>query len=235
MKIAVLKFPGSFGSEDLIYSLHSMMNYEVKEIWYEDTSIDAYDCIFLPSGSISDDFIRPGALVKAEKMIALLKKYADRGGYVFGFGNGFQLLCEIGLLPGALLLNESGNFVGKNIYLSLDSAKSMPNSFIDLDEDKPLKLPIAHKYGRYFASDEVLADLRLNHQILYRYCNRFGVISLEYNPDGSCENIAGICNENRNVYGMMPHPDRATDEDLGNTDGKYVLESFIQTVKKSKK
>jgi len=161
-----------------------------------------------------------------EKVIA----FANNGGFLFGVCNGFQILCEAGLLPGALLHNSNQKFICKNTYIKAENNNSSVTQLIDTTQ--ALKIPIAHGEGKYYADDETLAKLNLNGQILFRYCNENGIVNEASNPNGSIANIAGICNEKRNVFGMMPHPERASDDELGNTDGRIIFESILESLKK---
>jgi len=155
-------------------------------------------------------------------------RFARKGGFVFGVCNGFQILCEAGLLPGTLLHNDHQKFSCKNIYIKPDNDNTSITSL--LDKNSAYKIPIAHGEGRYYADNDTLKSMRLNDQILFRYCDENGVISEEANPNGSIENIAGVCNENKNVFGMMPHPERAADIELGNVDGRAIFESILSII-----
>ena len=155
-------------------------------------------------------------------------EFANNGGYVMGVCNGFQILCESGLLPGALLHNNSHKFICKNVYLSTQTNRSCITDRVNLDE--PLCIPIAHGEGRYFADAETLQQLNDNEQVIFRYCDNDGNVTNESNPNGAVENIAGICNAGRNVFGMMPHPERAADQELNNTDGGFIFESIISVL-----
>lgn len=232
MKFGVVIFPGSNGDHDVIHVLSNVMKQEVVELWHKETELpdfDTNDCIVLPGGFSYGDYLRAGAIARFSPIMDAVINFANAGGYVWGICNGFQILCEAGLLPGVLLKNENQQFICKNVYLSPMSRKSILTSKL-LDLELPLKLPIAHAEGRYFADDETLAELEANEQILFKYCDDGGNISPEANPNGACLNIAGICNANRNVFGMMPHPERAAEEELGNTDGRILFESIIETV-----
>jgi phosphoribosylformylglycinamidine synthase len=155
-------------------------------------------------------------------------EFAEQGGFVFGICNGFQVLCEAGLLPGALLHNANRKFVCKNVYILPDNNDNLLTR--DLDKQQPLKIPVAHGEGRYYAPKSTLQDMRMKGQIIFRYCNRYGEITTEANPNGSLENIAGICNRNKNVFGLMPHPERAGDNILGNIQGQPIFQSAIQNL-----
>jgi phosphoribosylformylglycinamidine synthase len=225
MKFGVVIFPGSNCDHDMIYAFQNIMEQDVVPIWHKDRSLPDVDGVLLPGGFSFGDYLRSGALARFSPIMSEIIDFADDGGFVFGVCNGFQILCESGLLPGTLLHNSNRKFVCKNTYIIPDAKNTHLTHHLDT---KPLKIPIAHGEGRYYASSDILADMRRNGQILFRYSNEHGVVSQETNPNGSVENIAGICNERKNVYGMMPHPERAVDEDLGNTDGVMILNSIIR-------
>ena len=232
MKFGVVIFPGSNCDEDLIYVLQDLLGQEVVRLWHKDTDLQNVDGVFLPGGFSYGDYLRSGALAKYSPIMQSIINFANDGGFVFGICNGFQILCETKLLPGALLINNNQKFICKNTYIKPDNN----NSFITskLDSDSALKIPIAHAEGRYYADGQTITEMRKNGQILFRYCDEHGQLSEEDNPNGSVENIAGICNENKNVFGMMPHPERAADEELGNTDGLLILKSIIHNIEKRK-
>ena len=229
MKFGVVIFPGSNCDHDMIYVLRNIMEQEVVELWHKDTDLQNVDVVVLPGGFSYGDYLRSGALARFSPIMEKVVQFANSGGFVFGVCNGFQILCEAGLLPGALLHNNTQKFECKNVYLIPDSKSSALTAF--LEKDRPLRIPIAHGEGRYYADKESLASMRINGQILFRYCNEDGLISEVVNPNGSLENIAGVCNENFNVYGMMPHPERPADDELGNTDGRLIFESLIRFIK----
>ncbi len=232
MKFGVVVFPGSNCDHDTVYTLREILDQEVVELWHKDTDLQDVDMIILPGGFSYGDYLRSGAIARYSPIMGKVIEFAERGGYVLGICNGFQILCEAGLLPGALLHNQNQKFICKNIYILPDNNEAPVNRL--LDKEKPLKIPIAHGEGRYFASPETLSMMRQNNQILFRYCNDSGEISEQYNPNGSVENIAGVCNETKNVFGMMPHPERAADDELGNTDGRLILESLIKIILEKK-
>jgi phosphoribosylformylglycinamidine synthase I len=232
MKFGVVIFPGSNCDQDVIYVLREILEQEVVELWHKETDLQKVDGIILPGGFSYGDYLRSGAIARYSPIMEEVIEFAHKGGFVLGICNGFQILCEAGLLPGALLHNANQKFICRNTYIIPDNCSTAMT--VLLDKDKPLKIPIAHKEGRYFASDEDLASMRQNHQILFRYCDKNAEISEEVNPNGSVENIAGICNETKNVFGMMPHPERASDDELGNTDGKIIFESLIRTLKEKR-
>ena len=231
MKFGVVIFPGSNCDHDMLHVIGSVMGADVVELWHKDTDLKGLtnrDCIVLPGGFSYGDYLRCGAIASYSPVMESVKRFASEGGYVWGICNGFQILCEAGLLPGVLLRNESQKFVCKNIYLRAATNNSRITNQIDLTA--ALKIPIAHAEGRYYADDATLKSLKDNDQILFRYCNEKGEVSRESNPNGSIDNIAGICNVNRNVFGMMPHPERASETELGNTDGKILFESILSNV-----
>lgn len=225
MKFGVVIFPGSNCDQDMIYVLRNIMEHEVVELWHKNTDLQGVDAIVLPGGFSYGDYLRSGAIARYSPIMEKVIEFANNGGFVFGVCNGFQILCETGLLPGALLHNDNQKFICKNIYIVPDNNSSGVTT--KLDKQKPLMIPIAHGEGRYFAKKEALQEMRQNDQILFRYCNEHGEIISEANPNGSVENIAGICNVNKNVIGMMPHPERGADDELGNTDGMLIFESMM--------
>lgn len=213
MKFGVVVFPGSNCDRDMIGALSNDLQQEVIQLWHKDNDLSDFspeDCIVLPGGFSYGDYLRCGAIARFSPMMKSVIEFANRGGKVLGVCNGFQILCESGLLPGALLRNAKQQFVCKNVFIKEE------------DGIEPLMVPIAHGEGRYFATDETLSELSKNHQVLYRYCDKNGH-EADANPNGAVGNIAGICNEQRNVIGMMPHPERACNEVLNNTDGRKVF------------
>ena len=229
LKLGVVVFPGSNCDDDLVYVLKDILDQRVVKLWHKDTDLQNVDGIFLPGGFSYGDYLRSGALAKYSPIMQSVKKFADKGGFVFGICNGFQILCETGLLPGTLLINNNQKFICKNIYIKPDNNKSIITS--NLDTERSLLIPIAHAEGRYYADGKTISEMRRNGQIIFRYSNEYGELSEEYNPNGSIENIAGICNKGKNVFGMMPHPERASDDELGNTDGLLIFESIIKNLK----
>ena len=230
MKFGVVIFPGSNCDQDMIYVLSNIMEQEVVELWHKDTDLQKVDAIVLPGGFSYGDYLRSGAIARYSPIMEKVIEFANKGGFVFGVCNGFQILCESGLLPGALLHNNTQKFICKNTFIIPDNNTSSITGL--LDKQRALKIPIAHGEGRYYAKKETLQEMRQNGQILFRYCNEHGEITSEANPNGSLENIAGVCNEKKNVFGMMPHPERAADDELGNTDGRLIFESMLAFMKK---
>ncbi len=213
MKFGVVVFPGSNCDRDMVEALENDLHQQVITLWHKDKDISMFstqDCIVLPGGFSYGDYLRCGAIARFSPMMKSVIDFANNGGKVLGVCNGFQILCESGLLPGVLLRNAGQQFVCKNV-------------FIKDEKDIALKIPVAHGEGRYHASDEVLQLLKTNNQVIYTYCDAAANITQQSNPNGAIENIAGICNETRNVFGMMPHPERACSKTLNNTDGQQVF------------
>jgi phosphoribosylformylglycinamidine synthase I len=229
MKFGVVIFPGSNCDEDVIHVLEKIMGQQVARLWHKDHSLQGCDFIVLPGGFSFGDYLRSGAIARFSPIMQEVIQFAAKGGYVAGICNGFQILTEAGLLPGALLHNEHRKFICRNIYMRAQTNNSLITA--QIDPERALKIPIAHGEGNYFAAPEVLKTLHDNEQVLFRYCDESGNITDEANPNGSIENIAGICNEGRNVFGFMPHPERAADPVLGNEDGLAIFESILSMVK----
>lgn len=228
MKFGVVVFPGSNCDEDLVYVVKKIMGQQVEKLWHKDTDLKGCDFIFLPGGFSYGDYLRSGAIARFSPIMENIIKHAENGGYLMGICNGFQILTESHLLPGALLRNNQMKFVCKNVFIKPEHNNSLVTSQLDLT--KGYKIPIAHGEGLYFADATTLKSLEDNDQILFRYCDEKGKVSDESNPNGSLLNIAGICNKNKNIFGMMPHPERSADSILGNTDGKALFESILSLV-----
>ena len=221
MKFGVVVFPGSNCDRDMFDALKHDLGQDVTMLWHKDRDLSAFttdDCIVLPGGFSYGDYLRCGALARFSPIMQSVIEFANAGGKVLGVCNGFQILCESGLLPGALLRNANQQFVCKNVY-------------IKNTQDDVFCIPIAHGEGRYYADEATLDQLEANGQVIFRYCDENGLITPNANPNGSTRDIAGICNENRNVFGMMPHPERACNNVLGNTDGRAIIESLLVTKK----
>lgn len=229
MKFAVIVFPGSNCDDDLVYVLQDILEQKVEKIWHKETHLPKVDGVFLPGGFSYGDYLRAGALARYSPIMEAVIEYANKGGFVFGICNGFQILCEAGLLPGVLLPNINQKFICKNVFIKVDNTKTLITS--EINSEMALKIPIAHAEGRYYADNKTITEMRQNGQILFRYCNEFGQLSEKFNPNGSVENIAGICNKAKNVYGMMPHPERAADDELGNTDGLLIFNSILKNIR----
>jgi phosphoribosylformylglycinamidine synthase len=231
MKFGVIVFPGSNCDDDMIYVLRDVFKKNVEKIWHKETRLSGFnpgDCLFLPGGFSYGDYLRCGAIARFSPIMNDVIRFANEGGLVIGICNGFQILCEAGLLPGQLLVNINEKFICNNVYLKPYTSDSPLTC--TLDKSKAYKIPIAHADGRYFADDATLQSLQKNDQILFQYCSENGDVNQASNINGSCLNIAGICNENRNVCGMMPHPERASETELGNSDGKYLFESLFSWI-----
>ncbi|MCK6639351.1 MAG: phosphoribosylformylglycinamidine synthase subunit PurQ [Bacteroidia bacterium] len=228
MKFGVVIFPGSNCDQDMIYVLNKIMGQEVVELWHKDHDLKGVDCVVLPGGFSYGDYLRSGAIARFSPIMTEVIDFAGKGGYVFGVCNGFQVLCESHLLPGALLHNDSRKFICKNVNIKAQTNNTLITSKVPMD--RALKIPIAHGEGKFYANEATMKELNSNDQILFRYCDEKGNITPESNPNGALENIAGICNAGRNVFGMMPHPERAADAELSNMDGKWLFESLIGLV-----
>jgi len=217
MKFGVVVFPGSNCDRDIYDALTYDLNQDVTMLWHKDKDLSSFsieDCIILPGGFSYGDYLRCGAIARFSPIMQSVIEFANAGGKVLGICNGFQILCESHLLPGALLRNVNQQFVGKNVFIKNES-------------DRVYKIPIAHGEGRYYADERTLDELEENGQVIFRYCDETGNLTGEANPNGSSRNIAGICNANRNVFAMMPHPERACSIALGNTDGREVLKNLL--------
>jgi len=217
MKFGVVVFPGSNCDRDTHDALTYDLNKEVIMLWHKDKDLSMFstqDCIILPGGFSYGDYLRCGGIARFSPMMQSVVEFANAGGKVLGICNGFQILCESHLLPGVLLRNANQQFIGKNIFIKDNS-------------DDVYKIPIAHGEGRYYADEKTLDELESNDQVIYRYCDENGAITEESNPNGSLRNIAGICNASRNVFAMMPHPERACSSSLENTDGRKVLRNLL--------
>jgi len=198
-------------------ALKDDLGQEVIMLWHKDKDLsmfDTNDCIILPGGFSYGDYLRCGAIARFSPMMQSVIEFAGRGGKVFGVCNGFQILCESHLLPGAVLRNNNQQYICKNVYITNDTGKVF-------------KIPIAHGEGRYYADEKTLDKLEVNGQVIFRYCDENGMITSDANPNGAIRNIAGICNETRNVFGMMPHPERACSLSLGNVDGREILQVLL--------
>jgi len=229
MKFGVVIFPGSNCDEDIIHVLEKIMGQEVVRLWHKDHDLQGAEFIILPGGFSFGDYLRSGAIARFSPIMQQVIQFANNGGYVLGICNGFQILTEAGLLPGALLHNNHRKFVCRNIYMKAETTNSMVTA--QISPERALKIPVAHGEGNYFADAELLQSLKDNDQILFRYCDESGNITPDSNPNGSLENIAGITNKDRNVFGFMPHPERAADTILANEDGLAIFESILSMVK----
>ena len=225
MRFAVLQFPGSNCDQDCVHVLGNVLGHDADYLWHKEESIGGADAVVVPGGFSYGDYLRTGSIAQFSPVMNAVKAFANAGGLVIGICNGFQILCENGLLPGALVRNRSLQFRCETIFLKIPTTDSPFTC--EVPEDRLLCVPIAHGEGCYFADDEVLAKLRADDQILFQYASETGDLTDEANPNGSLLNIAGICNEGRNVCGMMPHPERASENILGAADGRLVFESML--------
>ncbi len=227
MKFGVITFPGSNCDKDMVYVLRNILGLEVEELWHKDHNLKGCDAIILPGGFSYGDYLRSGAIAKFSPIMTEVIAHADKGGYVLGVCNGFQILCESGLLDGALLHNNNQKFICQNTFIKpISKTASLTKNL----EERAYKIPIAHGEGRFFANPDTIKSLEDNDQVLFKYCNERGEVTDESNPNGSLNNIAGISNLNKNVFGMMPHPERAADDELNNTDGKTIFEHWLASI-----
>ncbi len=227
IKFGVVVFPGSNCDYDSYYSVKKILGYDAEFIWHKENEIKNSDVIILPGGFTYGDYLRAGAIAKFSPVMEKVVDFAEHGGTVIGICNGFQILLEAGLLPGAMLKNESLKFICKDVYVKISSRE---NIFTNKISKNVLKLPIAHGEGNYFAPEDVLNKLEENSQIVFQYSSPEGEVSKKFNPNGSLKNIAGIINKRGNVLGMMPHPERACNPLLGKTDGALIFKSIVENL-----
>lgn len=228
MKCGIIVFPGSNCDHDAWYVMNDLLGIETVFLWHKDPDLKNCDFIILPGGFSYGDYLRTGAIARFSPVMEQVIRFANDGGTVLGICNGFQVLCEAHLLPGVLLRNTTQKFICKNINIKPSTSNTLITA--EIPADKVLKIPIAHAEGRYYCDAETLKTLNENDQVIFRYCDTRGNINEASNPNGSLENIAGICNAGRNVFGMMPHPERASDPVLGNNDGRLIFESIVSSV-----
>ena len=225
MKCGVVIFPGSNCDHDLMVVLKDLTGESPVKLWHQNPTVEGCTHIFLPGGFSYGDYLRSGAIAKLSPVMKAVSDHAAAGGFVMGICNGFQILCESGLLPGALLRNTSMKFVCKNVFLTPGNTQTAVTS--TLSNNSVIKAPIAHGEGRFYADEETLALIEKNGQVVFRYCDEQGTVSTESNPNGSLNNIAGVCNAGFNVFGMMPHPERCASDSLFNRDGLALFESVL--------
>ena len=230
MKFAVVVFPGSNCDHDAYHAAKHVLGQAAVFVWHKDTSLAGADVVILPGGFAHGDYLRTGAIARFSPIMQAVRKFADSGGPVLGICNGFQILLEAGLLPGAMLRNRGVKFQCEQVYVKVEQTDT-PFT-VACRQGQVLRIPIAHGEGNYYAEPEVVARLERNRQVIFRYATAAGAITPEANPNGSTANIAGICNESRNVVGLMPHPERACELALGSADGYVVLESAVRSVSK---
>ena len=230
MKIGVLVFPGSNCDHDCQHVLQDVLGQQVEMIWHKETTVSGLGGIIIPGGFSYGDYLRTGAIARFSPVMNAVKEFAENGGLVMGICNGFQILLEAGLLPGAMLRNRSLHFVCKDVQVRVENAATPFTGACQ--PGQVLTIPVAHAEGNYYTDPVTLAGLQANAQVVFRYCTSEGKVTVEANPNGSLDNIAGIRNAEGNVLGMMPHPERSAEELLGNADGRLVLMSMLESLKK---
>jgi phosphoribosylformylglycinamidine synthase I len=229
MKIGVVVFPGSNCDHDCEHVFKDVLGQNVEMVWHKETLPAGLDAIVVPGGFSYGDYLRTGAIARFSPVMGAVKEFAEKGGLVLGICNGFQILLEAGLLPGAMLRNRSLHFICKDVYVRVENAAT---AFTNACKPgQVLKIPIAHAEGNYYTDPVTLAGLQANAQVVFRYCTADGKVTLETNPNGSLDNIAGIRNAEGNVLGMMPHPERCAEELLGNEEGRIIFQSMIEFLK----
>jgi phosphoribosylformylglycinamidine synthase I len=228
MKFGIIIFPGTWSERDCYYALSDILKQKVDYIWHKETNLSKYDCIILPGGFSYGDYLRPGAIARFSPVMASLEHFAARGKLVIGICNGFQVLCESGLLPGILLRNDHLEYRCQWTYIKTENTSTVFTS--QCQNGQVLKIPVSHYEGRYYADDATLAELEKDKRVIFRYSTPTGEITESANPNGSSHNIAGIMNKKGNVLGMMPHPERACEPLLHSTDGNTIWESIIANI-----
>lgn len=224
-KFGIVVFPGSNCDHDAYYSITKILGYDASFLWHKDTDLKESDVIILPGGFSYGDYLRSGAIARFSPIMNSVIEFAGRGGIVIGICNGFQILLESGLLPGVMFRNKSLQFVCKDVYLSIENRNTIFTKLVN--GQRSLKIPVAHGEGNYFCDADTLKGLQDNNQIVFRYSSPEGEVTKEFNPNGSTKNIAGIVNEDGNVLGMMPHPERVCNPVLSNTDGQIIFKSIV--------
>jgi len=232
MNIGVIVFPGSNCDHDCVHVLSNVLGQKVQEVWHKETSLDGLDAVILPGGFSYGDYLRTGAIARFSPVMGAVKQFADHGGMVLGICNGFQILLEAGLLPGAMIRNKTLTFICKDVHVRVENAGTPFTG--RCESGQVLMLPIAHADGNYYTDPVTLAALQANAQIVFRYCTPEGRVTPDANPNGSLDNIAGIRNAEGNVLGMMPHPERCAEEVLGNDNGRLIFLSMLDALKKVK-
>src|SRR5512134_1800887 len=226
MKIAILVFPGSNCDHDAYHALKHVMGADARFVWHKEDRLTGFDAVVIPGGFTYGDYLRTGAMAKLSPVMGAVRRFADGGGPVIGICNGFQILLEAGLLPGAMIANDSLKFICDYVYIRNETSSTPFTG--EIPSNSVLRIPIAHYQGNYYADRETLASLEADGQVVFRYCDASGNVSAEANPNGSVGNIAGICNAGRNVLGMMPHPERCSEEELGSADGRRLFTSMLR-------
>ena len=228
MKFAVVVFPGSNCDHDAYHATRHVLGQEAAFVWHKETSLQGADAVILPGGFAHGDYLRTGAVARFSPIMPAVQQFAEAGGPVLGICNGFQVLLEAGLLPGAMLRNRSVRFQCEHVYVKVEQADTPFTS--TCNPGQILRIPIAHGEGNYYAEPEVVESLESRRQVIFRYAEVSGAVTPDANPNGSVHNIAGLCNEQRNVVGMMPHPERACELAVGSADGLLLLESAVHSV-----
>jgi phosphoribosylformylglycinamidine synthase subunit PurQ / glutaminase len=231
MKFGVIQFPDSNCDQDAYHALADVLGQPTRYVWHKDNTLGDVDCVVVPGGFSYGDYLRAGAIARFSPAMKAVIEHARAGGLVIGICNGFQILCEAHLLPGALIRNRGLKFICDHVYVRVESTDSPFTNACR--QGQILRIPIAHGEGSYFAEAQVIEQLEREHRVLVRYCDKNGNVTDAANPNGSLENIAGICNETRNVFGLMPHPERASEKLLGSDDGRWILESILNATVKA--
>jgi len=230
MKFGVVLLPGSNCDHDAVHVTRDLLGADVEVLWHKETDLRGADCVIVPGGFAYGDYLRAGALAKFAPVMEPIRTHAAGGGLVFGICNGFQVLTEAGLLPGALMRNQHVRFLGRDVFVRVEETDTPFTGA--LERGAVLRMPIAHGEGNFFADDATLDALERNRQVIFRYCDAEGRLTSDANPNGSARNIAGICNSGRNVLGLMPHPERCAEGLLGNSDGLRVFQSIATAMAK---
>jgi phosphoribosylformylglycinamidine synthase I len=227
MKFGIVILPGSNCDHDAMHVAKDVLGADAEFLWHKDTDLKGSDCVIIPGGFAYGDYLRAGALAKFAPIMEPIRRHAANGGLVLGICNGFQVLTEVGLLPGALMRNARLRFLSRDVLMRVEETDTPFTS--DLQAGQILRAPIAHGEGNYFADDTLLDELERNRQVIFRYCDNEGRLTSDANPNGSARNIAGICNPGRNVLGLMPHPERCSESILGNADGLGIFQSIVKS------
>lgn len=226
MKFGVIKFPGANCDQDAYYTLKDVLEQPVEYLWHQDADLKGVDCVVVPGGFSYGDYLRCGAIARFSPAMAATQKFAAKGGLVIGMCNGFQILCESQMLPGALVRNDNQKFICKQIHLRTENAETPFTN--QLNEGQVLQVPIAHGEGKYVCDDATYRELSEHGRVLFRYCNAEGALTDDANPNGSQDSIAGVASADFNILGLMPHPERASDSALGSADGRAIFESLLR-------
>ncbi len=228
MKFGVIVFPGSNCDHDAYHVISKHVGQPVDFVWHRDTDLSSYDAVIIPGGFSYGDYLRAGALARFSPVMTSVKRFAESGRLVLGICNGFQILCEAGLLPGALIRNRDLHFICEHVFVRVENSNTPFTN--ELEQGSVLRLPIAHAEGNYVCDEDTLKMLKEEKRIIFRYCNEAGEVTDDANPNGSRDNIAGICNRGRNILGLMPHPERACEDLLGSSDGRDIFRSLAATL-----